>query len=143
MKALSISLVCGLVFGLGLIVSGMSNPARVLNFLDWSQRWDPTLALVMGGAITVAMPGFYWVRRRQRPLLTDEFEIPENRVIDARLIIGAGLFGVGWGIAGFCPGPGIVAAATLQLDVLLFVAAMLLGMLLQHWLRTKASQSDG
>ena len=137
MKALSISLISGLVFGLGLIISGMSNPARVLNFLDWSQRWDPTLALVMGGAIAVALPGFYWVRKRQKPLFTEEFEIPQNHKIDAKLIIGAGLFGIGWGIGGFCPGPGIVAAVTLQLDVLLFVGAMVSGMLLQHWTRAK------
>lgn len=139
MKALSISLISGLIFGFGLIVSGMSNPARVLNFLDWSQRWDPTLALVMGGAIAVALPGFYLVRKRQKPLFTDEFEIPKNREIDSKLIIGASLFGIGWGIGGFCPGPGIVAAMTLQVDVLLFVLAMVVGMLLQHWISAKRS----
>jgi len=140
MKALAISLISGLIFGLGLIISGMINPARVLNFLDWGQRWDPTLALVLGGAIVVALPGFYWVRKRQKPLFSDEFEIPQNRKIDRKLIVGASLFGVGWGIGGFCPGPGIVAAVTLQFDVLLFVVAMLGGMLLQHWIRTKKSE---
>lgn len=143
MKALFMSLFCGLVFGFGLIVSGMSNPARVLNFLDWSQRWDPTLALVLGGAIAVALPGFYWVRQHQKPLFTEEFDIPENRSIDAKLLVGAGLFGIGWGIGGFCPGPGLVAALTLQIEVLLFVAAMLIGMLLQHWVKARASASDG
>lgn len=139
MKALVISLISGSIFGFGLIVSGMSNPARVLNFLDWSQRWDPTLALVMGGAIAVALPGFYWVRKRQKPLFADEFEIPQNREIDTKLIIGASLFGIGWGIGGFCPGPGIVAAMTLQGDVLLFVLAMVAGMLVHHWISTKRS----
>lgn len=143
MKALSISLICGLVFGFGLIVSGMSNPARVLNFLDWSRGWDPTLALVMGGAIAVALPGFYWVRQRQKPLFKDDFDIPENRTIDAKLVVGAGLFGAGWGVGGFCPGPSFVAAATLEIEVLLFVAAMLSGMLLQHWVRVRASVADG
>ena len=89
MKALFLSLVCGLIFGFGLIVSGMSNPARVLNFFDWSQRWDPTLALVLGGAIIVALPGFHWVRKRHKPLLANEFDIPKNREIDTKLVIGA------------------------------------------------------
>lgn len=139
MIVLFICLICGLIFGLGLIISGMSNPARVLNFLDWSQQWDPTLALVMGGAIAVTLPGFYWVRKRQKPILTDEFQIPENRVIDTKLILGASLFGLGWGISGFCPGPAFVAAATFQSDVLIFFVAMMGGMLLHHWLNSKGA----
>lgn len=137
MKALFLSLVCGLIFGFGLIVSGMSNPARVLNFFDWSQRWDPTLALVLGGAIFVALPGFHWVRKRHKPLLADEFDIPKNREIDTKLVIGAFLFGIGWGIGGFCPGPSIVAMMSFQWDVLLFVMAMLIGMLMQRWFSGK------
>ncbi|MGM0630328.1 MAG: DUF6691 family protein [Pseudomonadota bacterium] len=143
MKTLITSLFCGFIFGLGLIVSGMSNPARVLNFLDWGPRWDATLALVMGGAIAVALPGFYWIRKRQGPLFTEKFDIPSNRTIDLKLIFGASIFGIGWGIGGFCPGPGILAAATLQPDVLLFVVAMLVGMIGQHWFSSKASASDG
>lgn len=143
MKTLIISLLCGVVFGLGLIVSGMSNPARVLNFLDWGPRWDPTLALVMGGAVAVAIPGFYWARRRSRPLLADNFDIPSNKTIDAKLIVGAAIFGIGWGLGGFCPGPGIVAATTLQPEVLLFIVAMIIGMLLQHWLSAKSITEDG
>jgi uncharacterized membrane protein YedE/YeeE len=142
-KVLTVSLLSGLLFGLGLIVSGMSNPARVLNFLDWSARWDATLAFVMGGAILVAAPGFYWVRKRQRPLMADKLHIPSNRTIDTKLIAGAGIFGIGWGIGGFCPGPGIVAASTLKPQVLIFVGAMLVGMLAQHWLNAKTSASDG
>jgi len=143
MKTLIIALLCGMVFGLGLIVSGMSNPARVLNFLDWGPRWDPTLALVMGGAVAVAIPGFYWARRRSRPLLADNFDIPSNKTIDAKLIVGAAIFGIGWGLGGFCPGPGIVAATTLKAEVLLFVIAMIVGMLLQHWRSTKFKTEDG
>ncbi|KKO50362.1 membrane protein [Arsukibacterium sp. MJ3] len=143
MKTLTMSLLCGFIFGLGLIVSGMSNPARVLNFLDWGHRWDATLALVMGGAIAVALPGFYWVRKRHAPLFTDKFDIPVNRTIDAKLIFGASTFGIGWGIGGFCPGPSIVAAATLQPDVLLFIIAMLIGMLIQHWFSARVLAPDG
>ncbi len=139
MKTLTTSLFCGFIFGLGLIISGMSNPARVLNFLDWSARWDATLAFVIGGAIVVAMPGFHWVRKRHSPLFTDKFDIPSNRTIDSKLVLGASIFGIGWGIGGFCPGPGIVAAATLQEDVLLFVVSMLVGMMGQHWLSAKSS----
>lgn len=143
MKVLTVSLLSGLLFGLGLIVSGMSNPARVLNFLDWGARWDATLAFVMGGAIVVAAPGFYWIRKRQRPLMADKLHIPSNSTIDTKLIAGASIFGIGWGIGGFCPGPGIVAATTFKPQVLLFVGAMLVGMLAQHWLNAKTSASDG
>ncbi|MCW8109731.1 YeeE/YedE family protein [Alteromonas ponticola] len=137
MNVLLASLFCGLIFGFGLIISGMSNPARVLNFLDWSNHWDPTLALVMGGAILVALPGFKWVRKRQQPLFTESFDIPTTSKIDAKLIVGSSLFGIGWGIAGLCPGPSIVGAVTLNTDILLFVGAMLIGMWAQHSLFSK------
>ncbi len=139
MKALATSVFCGFIFGLGLIISGMSNPARVLNFLDWSSNWDATLAFVMGGAIAIAAPGIYWVRKRQGPVFTDKFDIPSSTKIDTKLVLGAAIFGIGWGIGGFCPGPGVVALATLQPDVVLFVVAMLAGMLAQHWLKSKSS----
>lgn len=142
-KVFAISLFCGLIFGLGLFVSGMSNPARVLNFFDWSQHWYPTLALVLGGAIGLAMPRFHSVRKRQKLLLPDEFDIPDNRTINAKLIIGASLFGIGWSIGGFCPGPGILAMATLQPSVPIFVALMLIGIMLQHWLSAKRPAPDG
>ncbi len=144
MKILFIALFCGFVFGLGLIISGMSNPARVLNFLDWSEQWDPTLAMVMGGAIAIALPGFYWVKHRcQQPWFGNSFDIPKRNNIDAKLVVGSGLFGVGWGIAGLCPGPAIVGAATLNTDILLFVGAMIIGMLVQHWLFTSKLAPDG
>ncbi len=144
MKVLCISLFSGFVFGLGLIISGMSNPARVLNFLDWSEQWDPTLAMVMGGAIAVALPGFYWVKHKcQQPWFEKSFDIPKRNNIDAKLVVGSSLFGIGWGIAGLCPGPAVVGAATLNNDILLFVGAMLIGMLLQHWLFTTKITPDG
>ena len=136
MKVLATSLFCGLIFGFGLIISGMSNPARVLNFLDWSANWDATLAFVMGGAIAVAAPGIYWVRKRRSPIFTDKFDIPSTTRIDTKLILGASIFGIGWGIGGFCPGPGVVALATLKPEVVLFVVAMLAGMLARHWLKS-------
>lgn len=139
MRAIIASLICGLLFGLGLIISGMSNPARVLNFLDFSANWDATLAFVMGGAILVAAPGIFWVRKRSKPLFANKFDIPTSKTIDAKLILGSAAFGIGWGISGFCPGPAVVAIASLQTDVLLFVGAMIVGMLAQHWLKSKAA----
>ena len=135
MKVIIASLLSGLLFGFGLIISGMSNPARVLNFLDFSSNWDATLAFVMGGAIAVAAPFIYWVRKRSKPLLADKFDIPTSTTIDAKLVLGSACFGVGWGISGFCPGPVVVAIASFQTDVLVFVAAMVVGMLAQHWLK--------
>ena len=139
MRAIIASLICGLLFGFGLIVSGMSNPARVLNFLDFSANWDATLAFVMGGAILVAAPGMYWVRKRSKPLFANKFDIPTSKTIDAKLFLCSAAFGIGWGISGFCPGPAVVAIASLQTDVLLFVGAMIVGMLAQHWLKPKAA----
>ena len=137
MNVIIASLLSGLLFGFGLIVSGMSNPARVLNFLDFSANWDATLAFVMGGAIAIAAPGIYWVRKRNKPLFADSFDIPTSKVIDSKLITGSAMFGVGWGISGFCPGPAVVAIATMQSDVLLFVGAMVVGMLAQHFVTAK------
>ena len=127
MQALA-ALLSGLVFGLGLIVSGMFNPAKVLGFLDLAGRWDPSLAFVMAGAIAVGLPAFAWARRRKRSLLGAEMQLPTARHIDRRLIAGSLLFGIGWGVAGFCPGPGLVALGAGELKALVFVAAMLAGM---------------
>ncbi|MEC8376695.1 MAG: YeeE/YedE family protein [Pseudomonadota bacterium] len=137
MNVIIASLLSGLLFGFGLIVSGMSNPARVLNFLDFSANWDATLAFVMGGAIAIAAPGIFWVRKRNKPLFADSFDIPTSKVIDSKLITGSAMFGIGWGISGFCPGPAVVAIASLQSDVLLFVGAMVMGMLAQHFVTAK------
>ncbi len=122
------SLLAGLVFGLGLIVSGMANPAKVLGFLDLTGRWDPSLAFVMAGAIAVAMVAFALARQRTSSILGAEMRLPSKRSIDRRLVGGSLLFGVGWGIAGFCPGPALVSLGMGQIKGLVFVAAMLAGM---------------
>ncbi len=122
-------LLAGLVFGLGLIAAGMTNPAKVLAFLDLAGAWDPSLALVMAAAIGVALLPFAWVRRRGRTLLGGPVEWPAVRGIDKRLLLGGALFGAGWGLAGLCPGPAVVALASGLDGVALFVGAMLAGLL--------------
>lgn len=122
------SLLAGLVFGFGLIVSGMANPAKVLGFLDLAGTWDPSLAFVMAGAIAVGAVAFAVARRRTVSLLGAEMRLPSSRHIDRRLVVGSLLFGVGWGIAGFCPGPALVALGMGEAKALVFVAAMLAGM---------------
>ncbi|MGK5033859.1 DUF6691 family protein [Janthinobacterium sp. LB3P118] len=130
MSKLLLSLLSGLVFGLGLIVSGMGNPAKVLGFLDLAGPWDPSLALVMGGAIAVALPAFWLAGRRSTALLGDSMQLPAARRIDRRLLLGSLAFGVGWGIAGFCPGPALVSLLAGQPKAWIFVGAMLAGMAL-------------
>lgn len=122
--------IAGLIFGLGLLLAGMANPAKVLGFLDLAGAWDPSLGLVMAGAIGVAVLPLTWAKRRQRSLLGAPMQLPVKRELDRRLIGGSLLFGVGWGIAGICPGPAMAIVLTGHWQVLLFVAAMLLGMLL-------------
>lgn len=119
---------CGLLFGIGLIVSGMANPAKVLGFLDLAGPWDPSLAFVMAGAIALAAPAFRLARARQSSLAGAPMQLPQSRRIDRRLVGGALLFGAGWGLAGFCPGPALVAAGAGAPRAWLFVAAMLAGM---------------
>ena len=120
--------VVGLVFGIGLLVSGMANPAKVLGFLDLAGRWDPSLALVMAGAIAVGAVGFAFAQRRRETLLRTPMNLPTATQIDKRLILGSLLFGVGWGLAGFCPGPALVALGAAEVKAMLFVAAMVAGM---------------
>jgi uncharacterized membrane protein YedE/YeeE len=122
------SLLAGLVFGLGLILSGMANPAKVLGFLDLAGPWDPSLVLVMAGAIAVGLAAFFVARTRTVSFLGAEMKLPNARHIDRRLVVGSLLFGLGWGIAGFCPGPGLVALGMGEAKAVVFVAAMLLGM---------------
>lgn len=126
------ALIAGLVFGLGLILSGMGNPAKVQNFLDIFGSWDPSLGLVMGGAIAVGLIAFTWAKRRKTSALGEPMQLPTATVVDRKLLTGAAMFGAGWGLAGFCPGPAVMNLATLQMEVWLFVAAMLAGMVLQH-----------
>ncbi len=122
--------VAGLIFGIGLLLAGMANPAKVLSFLDLAGAWDPSLALVMVGAIAVALLPFTWARRQSRSLLGAAMQLPQKRELDRRLILGSLVFGIGWGIAGICPGPGVAILLTGHWQALLFVAAMLAGMLL-------------
>ena len=133
-----IALACGLLFGAGLVVSDMVNPARVLAFLDVAGNWDPALALVMGAALVPSALAYAWRRHRRRPLAAADFHVPDNRRIDARLLGGAALFGIGWGLVGLCPGPAIAALVTLQTPFLAFAAAMLAGMALHRVLHAPA-----
>lgn len=122
------ALLAGLVFGMGLIVSGMANPAKVLGFLDLAGPWDPSLALVMAGAISVGLIAFTIAARRTRSFLGAVLKLPDSRHIDRRLVGGGLLFGIGWGVAGFCPGPAMVALGMGEPKAVIFVVAMLVGM---------------
>lgn len=117
----------GLLFGLGIAVSGMINPAKVLNFFDIAGSWDPSLAFVMGGALVTTFLGYRVVLRRSAPVLEERFQLPTNTRIDARLVGGSAVFGLGWGIAGFCPGAALPALGTGKAEVLAFVLALLAG----------------
>ncbi|TPG83729.1 DUF6691 family protein [Pseudomonas mandelii] len=124
------ALIAGLIFGLGLLLAGMANPAKVLAFLDLAGAWDPSLALVMGGAIAVAVIPLNWARKKKLSLLGARMQIPMNRELDPRLIGGSLVFGVGWGVAGICPGPAVVLLLTAHWQIIVFVLAMLAGMYL-------------
>ena len=131
------SLLAGLVFGLGLIVSGMANPAKVLGFLDLGGRWDPSLALVMAGAIAVGLGAFAVAKRRAVSLLGAPMKLPPTGAVDRRLMLGSSVFGIGWGLAGFCPGPALVALGMGEGKAVVFVAAMLAGMLVFELLQKR------
>lgn len=135
------SLAAGVLFGLGLAVSQMVNPAKVIGFLDVAGKWDPTLLFVMGGALAVTMPAFRWVVKMPYPLFAAGFVLPTRKDIEPRLVVGAALFGVGWGLAGFCPGPAVTALVTLALPVFVFFAAMLAGAFAyDRWARRKTGK---
>jgi uncharacterized membrane protein YedE/YeeE len=119
----------GLIFGLGISISGMANPAKVLNFLDVAGSWDPSLAFVMGGALAIAFVGYRIVLKRLAPTLAPTFQVPVARDLDARLLGGSAIFGIGWGIAGFCPGGALPALGTGRPEVLIFVVAAAIGIL--------------
>ncbi len=122
------ALIAGVLFGLGLIISGMANPAKVLNFLDVFGTWDASLAFVLGGAIAVTLPGYRILRGRVAPMFAEKFSWPTRTDLDARLIGGAAIFGIGWGLIGFCPGPAVTALTVGHTSTLIFVPAMLAGM---------------
>lgn len=136
--AILVHFAIGLVFGLGLLVAGMTNPSKVLAFLDVAAlargAWDPSLAFVMGGAIAVALPGYRLVLRRRGPWLAERFQLPETKTLDARIVVGPALFGIGWGLAGLCPGPLFSTLAFGQGTTLLFAVAMVAGMAAARWL---------
>jgi uncharacterized protein len=134
LQRLVIAICAGLLFGAGLVLSGMANPMKVLAFLDLAAiqtgGWDPSLAFVMAGALLVAAPGFAWLQRRAKPLAAEEFQRPATQAIDRRLVIGALIFGVGWGLAGICPGPAVTLLVLGGTPGWAFFAAMLAGMVL-------------
>lgn len=123
-----VNLALGLLFGIGLVVSGMSDPAKVLNSLDLFGTWDPSLAFVMGGAVIVAFIGYRVVLRRAAPIAGDTFQLPHKNDIDSRIIVGPAIFGVGWGLGGFCPGPALTTLGLGEPGTLAFLPAMFLGM---------------
>ena len=129
----------GLVFGLGIAISGMANPAKVLNFFDIAGRWDPSLAFVMGGALVVTLFGYRALLGLKAPLLAERFAWPTARDVDLRLVGGSAIFGIGWGIAGFCPGGALPALGTGRTEVLIFVAAMVAGITITRLLQRSLS----
>lgn len=128
MRAVFTAFAAGFLFGAGLLLSGMADPANVLGFFDVAGQWNPTLAFVMAGGLGVTLIGYRTVLRRTAPLCGDKFQLPASKAIDARLIGGAALFGLGWGVAGYCPGPAIVAAGGGFVEAAIFTAAMVAGM---------------
>lgn len=139
-----INLAAGLIFGVGLILSGMADPAKVLNFLDLAGSWDPSLAFVMLGAISVTAVGYALARRRTAPILEPAFDLPPTTPIDRPLLIGSAIFGLGWGLSGFCPGPALTSLALAAPGTLVFVPAMIAGMAVaDHMMRRATGRQDG
>jgi len=141
MQALA-SLVCGLVFGCGLLISGMTQPSKVLGFLDLFGRWDPTLAFVMAGALAMSGAGYALARRFRAPMFAAEYLWPTRSDIDRPLVTGAVLFGIGWGLVGLCPGPALENLASLSPRVIVFVLAMIAGMSVQAWFQSRSPSAS-
>lgn len=141
MSRYSSVLIAGFVFGLGLAVSGMTHASKVLGFLDVAGKWDPSLLFVLGGAVGVTAIVFRFILRRSAPVLEDQFYLPIGKGIDRPLVAGAVIFGVGWGISGYCPGPGIALLAAPDWEALVFVPALLVGALLHRISRAPASDA--
>lgn len=134
---LILSYCVGLVFGVGIAISGMANPAKVLNFFDVAGTWDPSLAFVMGGALMVTALGYRYVLKRQTSFLGGGFQMPQRSDLDLPLIGGSAVFGIGWGIAGFCPGGALPAIGTGRAEVMIFVAALVVGILAAKWMQAR------
>ena len=126
------SFIASVLFGLGLAISGMLNPAKVIGFLDITGKWDPSLAFVMGGALVVTVFSFRWVLRRPTPIISDSFHLPTKKNLDGKLITGAAIFGVGWAVSGLCPGPALASVGFLDENILIFVLALIIGSLLAN-----------
>ena len=124
---LVISYIIGLIFGFGISISGMANPAKVINFFDFAGEWDPSLAFVMAGGLLVTLLGYKYILAQPAPWLNANFDLPKRQLLDAKLIGGSALFGIGWGIAGFCPGGAIPALGTGKMEVIIFCIAMVAG----------------
>jgi uncharacterized membrane protein YedE/YeeE len=135
-------LISGVLFGAGVTISGMVNPMKVLNFMDLFGQWDPTLIFVMGAGLVVTFVGYRIVFKRPAPLFTAKFELPQSRLIDAKLLGGAALFGLGWGMTGFCPGPAVASLVFGRIESMMFVAAMALGMIATRQLFLRARPAD-
>ena len=131
--------ICGLLFGLGLLMAGMANPAKVLGFLDIAGLWDPSLALVMIGAIAVAFVAFWYSKKMPQSLLSSKFNWPEATAITRPLVVGSALFGLGWGLVGLCPGPALVLAGTGSVEGLVFIVFMLMGIRLVDYIQARQS----
>lgn len=131
----------GLIFGVGISISGMANPAKVLNFFDIAGSWDPSLIFVMGGALVTTFIGYKLVFGRSTPLFEPQFNLPMSRVIDAKLIGGSAVFGIGWGIAGFCPGGALPALGTGRWEVIVFTIAVVVGIIIARWLQSYYARS--
>ena len=138
--AIALQFLAGLIFGLGLIVAGMADPAKVLNFLDIAGTWDPSLAFVMAGAIAVTFFGFRLALRRQKPLFAKRFHLPTASGVDARVVVGPAIFGIGWGLSGLCPGPALTLLGFGLPSAYVFVAAMAAGMAIARWLDGRAAK---
>jgi uncharacterized membrane protein YedE/YeeE len=130
LKTILFAFASGLIFGLGLILAGMANPAKVLGFLDVAGTWDPSLAFVMAGAIMIGFVAFLVAKKRTQSFLGLPMQMPTNQLIDKRLVLGSTLFGIGWGLVGICPGPGIVLLGVGEIKGLVFVSALVLGVLI-------------
>ncbi len=137
-----VTLVTGLIFGLGLALSGMTHPEKVLGFLDMAGQWNPSLLFVLGGAVSVALAGFQVITKLTKPVLVATFLVTEATNIDRPLVIGSSLFGIGWGISGYCPGPAIALLAAPNWELWIFLPAMLLGYALQHYLSRPSHQAS-
>ena len=137
MRQILAALALGLIFGLGIAISGMINPAKVMNFFDFAGSWDPSLAFVMGGGLAVSFIGYRIVLARGKPVLAEAFALPDLKSIDVSLIGGSALFGIGWGLSGFCPGGSIPALGIGRIEPFLFVGGMVLGMIIARTLRAR------